>query len=74
MGIQFDFSGKNVLITGAERGIGLAIAKGFAKCGANIIIAGIMEEEFQNAKQEIENISVIRSSFTFFVRISYMLF
>ena len=58
MGIQFDFSGKNVLITGAERGIGLAIAKAFAKCGANIIIAGIMEEEFQNAKQEIEKENV----------------
>ena len=40
----FDFEGKNVLITGAERGIGLEIAKGFAKCDANIIIAGIMDE------------------------------
>lgn len=52
--IGFDFSGKNVLITGAERGIGLAIAKGFAKCGANIIIAGIMDEEFPNAKSVLE--------------------
>ena len=56
--ISFDFSGKNVLITGAERGIGLAIAKSFAKCGANIIIAGIMEEEFENAKCEIEKENV----------------
>lgn len=56
--ISFDFSGKNVLITGAERGIGLAIAQGFAKCGANIIIAGIMDEEFQNAKSLIESENV----------------
>ena len=56
--ISFDFSGKNVLITGAERGIGLAIAKGFAKCGANIIIAGIMDEEFANAKNLIESENV----------------
>ena len=56
--ISFDFSGKNVLITGAERGIGLAIAKAFAKCGANIIIAGIMDEEFQNAKKLIEEENV----------------
>lgn len=56
--IGFDFSGKNVLITGAERGIGLAIAQGFAKCGANIIIAGIMDEEFANAKALIETENV----------------
>ena len=53
-GIGFDFKGKNVIITGAERGIGLAIAKGFAKCGANIIVAGIMDDEFDNAKKLIE--------------------
>lgn len=53
-GIAFDFGGKNVVITGAERGIGLAIAEGFADCGANIIIAGIMDEEFPNAKKIIE--------------------
>lgn len=50
----FDFEGKNVLITGAERGIGLEIAKGFAKCGANIIIAGIMDAEFPNAEKLIK--------------------
>lgn len=56
--INFDFEGKNVLITGAERGIGLAIAKGFAKCGANIIIAGIMDDEFETAKQAIKQENV----------------
>lgn len=50
----FDFEEKNVLITGAERGIGLEIAKGFARCGANIIIAGITDEEFANAVQSIK--------------------
>lgn len=50
----FDFEGKNVLVTGAERGIGLEIAKGFARCGANIIIVGLMDEEFSNAEKLIK--------------------
>ena len=37
MSCSFDFKDKTVLITGAERGIGLEIAKGFAKSGANIV-------------------------------------
>lgn len=56
--ISFDFKEKNVLITGAERGIGLAIAQGFARCGANIIVAGIMDDEFENAKKIIESENV----------------
>lgn len=56
--ISFDFTGANVLITGAERGIGLEIAKGFAKCGANIIIAGIMDDEFSNAENIIKQENV----------------
>ena len=56
--ICFDFKGKNVLITGAERGIGFEIAKGFAKCGANIIIAGIMDDEFPNAEKIIRQENV----------------
>ena len=40
-------------LTGAERGIGLEIAKGLAAAGANIIIAGLMEEEFPKAKAAV---------------------
>ena len=55
--VSFDYTGKTVIVTGAERGIGLAIATAFAKCGAKIVIAGIMEEEFDNAKRAIEEYS-----------------
>lgn len=35
----FDLSGKTALITGGSRGLGLAMAHGFAGAGANIVIA-----------------------------------
>lgn len=34
----FDISGKNAIVTGASRGLGLGIARGFAKAGANLIL------------------------------------
>lgn len=41
---RFDLSGKTALITGATRGIGLAIAKGLAQHGARINITGRKKE------------------------------
>lgn len=50
---EFNFQGKTAVITGAERGIGLEIAKGYAEAGADIVIAGMMEEEFPHAEAEV---------------------
>jgi NADP-dependent 3-hydroxy acid dehydrogenase YdfG len=38
--IQYDFNGKVVVITGDSRRLGHAMALGFARCGANLAIAG----------------------------------
>jgi len=53
--VSFDFSGKTAIITGAERGIGLQIARGFAECGASIVIAGILDEEFPAAERLVKS-------------------
>jgi 3-oxoacyl-[acyl-carrier protein] reductase len=41
-----EFKDKNVFVTGGTRGIGLSIAKSFASNGANVIINGRKEPEF----------------------------
>ena len=51
---NFNLKGKTAIITGGERGIGLEIAKSYAAAGADIVIAGILNEEFENAKKFIE--------------------
>lgn len=36
--MNISFEGKNVLVTGAARGIGRAVALAFAKDGANVLV------------------------------------
>ena len=45
MSIAFDFSGKNVLITGFASGLGLSIANQFSEAGANLML---MDLEFDD--------------------------
>jgi NAD(P)-dependent dehydrogenase (short-subunit alcohol dehydrogenase family) len=50
----FSVRGQNVLVSGASRGIGRAIAAGFAARGANVIITGREGATLEQTAKEIE--------------------
>ena len=54
MSSVFDLSGRVALITGGSRGIGKAIAQGFAEAGASIVLVSRNEDELARASADIE--------------------
>jgi len=48
--MELGLTGKSVIVTGASRGIGLAIAKGFAREGADVAICGRSTTSLEQAK------------------------
>lgn len=49
----FDLSGRVALITGGSKGLGKAMARGFAQAGADVVISSRNQEELQSALSEI---------------------
>lgn len=50
---HFDMSGKVAVVNGASRGIGEAIAKGLADCGATVVLTSRRQEGAQKVADEI---------------------
>jgi NAD(P)-dependent dehydrogenase (short-subunit alcohol dehydrogenase family) len=54
--VQYDFSGKVVVITGGSRGIGHAMALGFAAAGARLAIASRKLDTCEATVKEIRSL------------------
>ncbi len=49
----FDLTGKSALITGGSRGLGRAMARGFAEAGADVMITSRHEDELKSAADAV---------------------
>ncbi len=54
----FDITGKVAVVTGGNGGIGLAMARGIASCGANVAIAGRNAEKGMAALESLRELGV----------------
>lgn len=53
---MFDLTGRTIVVTGGNGGIGLGLARGLARAGAQLAIWARNEEKSQQAKKELEEI------------------
>lgn len=51
---SFDLTGKVAIVTGGNGGIGLGMARGLARAGASVVIAGRNQAKSESAAREVE--------------------
>jgi len=51
--VTYDFSGRSVIVTGAARGIGQAVARHFAEAGANVFMVDFDEGELEMSAKTV---------------------
>jgi 3-oxoacyl-[acyl-carrier protein] reductase len=56
--MELDLAGKGVVVTGASKGIGKAIALAFAKEGANLSICARSEADLRTAQEELREFDI----------------
>src|SRR5437762_6237754 len=56
----FDLSGRVALVTGGSKGLGRAMARGFAEAGAAVVIASRHEDELEATAAEIRSGTGVR--------------
>ena len=54
----FDLTGRVALVTGAYRGLGFSIARGFAQAGATVILNGRKRDELEKAAQSLQGADI----------------
>ena len=50
----FDLTDKTAIVTGASKGIGASIAKGFAEFGANVVVSSRSQDAIEKVVSEIK--------------------
>lgn len=55
---EYDLKDKTVLITGGSRGLGLVMARAFAREGARLVLCARDEQELQQAQTDVEQFGV----------------
>jgi gluconate 5-dehydrogenase len=63
-GALFDLAGRRALVTGGTAGIGLGMARGLARCGATVAVAGRSPERLARALDELKQIRPDARGFT----------
>jgi short-subunit dehydrogenase len=55
---EYDLRDKTVLITGGSRGLGLVMAREFARAGSRLVLCARDEQELQQARTDVERFGV----------------